>query len=90
MEVGENETDKYEQLLDDYSKLFHENHFQVWCYLSLKVEILLCLLFQILLLKKYLAESIKGSITLDQIRRKLNLMKDYLKTFEIIDEGLTK
>ena len=36
MEVGENETDKYEQLLDDYSKLFHENHFQVWCYLSLK------------------------------------------------------
>ena len=29
MEVGENETDKYEQLLDDYSKLFHENHFQV-------------------------------------------------------------
>ena len=38
MEVGENETDKYEQLLDDYSKLFHENHFQVWCYLSLKVK----------------------------------------------------
>ena len=40
MEVGENETDKYEQLLDDYSKLFHENHFQVWCYLILKVGIL--------------------------------------------------
>ena len=89
MEVGENETDKYEQLLDDYSKLFHENHFQVWCDLSLEIKIL-CLLFQILLLKKYLAESIKGSLTLDQKKRKLHLMKDYMKTFEIIDEGLTK
>ena len=43
-----------------------------------------------LLMKKYLSESIRGSLTLDQIRFKLSLLKDYMKVFEVIDEGLTR
>ena len=29
MEIGENETEKYEELLEEYGKIFHQNHFQV-------------------------------------------------------------
>jgi len=46
--------------------------------------------FQILLLKKYLSDSMKGSLTIDQIKRKLELMKDYMKIFEVLDSGYSK
>ena len=29
MEIGENETEKYEDLLQEYKSVFHQNHFQV-------------------------------------------------------------
>ena len=32
----------------------------------------------------------KGTLTLDQIRVKVSLLRDYLRVFEIIDEGLTR
>ena len=35
MEIGENETEKYEDLLQEYKSVFHQNHFQVWKYLLL-------------------------------------------------------
>ena len=30
MEIGENETEKYENLLEEYKSVFHQNHFQVF------------------------------------------------------------
>ena len=41
-------------------------------------------------MKKYLSESIKGNLTLNQVRVKLSLLTDYMRVFEIIDEGLTR
>lgn len=35
MEIGENETEKYENLLEEYKSVFHQNHFQVFPGLSL-------------------------------------------------------
>lgn len=32
----------------------------------------------------------KGSLTIDQIKRKLELMKDYMKIFEVLDSGYSK
>ena len=29
MEIGENETEKYENLIEEYKHVFHQNHFQV-------------------------------------------------------------
>ena len=29
MEIGENETEKYENLIEEYKNVFHQNHFQV-------------------------------------------------------------
>ena len=29
MEIFETEVDKYESMLEDYSQIFHKNHFQV-------------------------------------------------------------
>ena len=45
---------------------------------------------QILLLKKYLAESMKGALPIDQINKKVELLSDYMRTFEKIDSGYTK
>ena len=41
-------------------------------------------------MKKYLSESIKGNLTLKQVRVKLSLLTDYMRVFGIIDEGLTR
>ena len=41
MEIGENETEKYEDLLDEYKSVFHQNHFQVFPALSIKPEALI-------------------------------------------------
>ena len=39
MNIGENETEEYEKLLGEYSKIFHKNHFQVILYfLSLQLK----------------------------------------------------
>ena len=38
MEIGENETEKYEDLLDEYKSVFHRNHFQVFPGLSIKLD----------------------------------------------------
>ena len=91
MEIGENETEKYEELLEEYKSVFHQNHFQVTSILKSGVQ-LTCLIdsIQILLMKKYLSESIKGHLTLDQIKVKISLLKDYIKVFEVIDEGITR
>ena len=32
----------------------------------------------------------KGSLTIDQIKRKLELMQDYMKIFEVLDSGYSK
>merc|ERR1719192_3235021 len=72
MDLYENDTEKYRELLQFYSKIFHQNH------------------FQILLLKKYLARSLKGKLTLEEIEEKVSLMKDYVEVFSTIDPGYTK
>lgn len=72
MEIGENESEKYERLLEEYEKIFHKQH------------------FQILLLKKYLAESMKGALSIDKIRKKVDLLTEYIKIFEKVDKGYTK
>ena len=47
-------------------------------------------LIQILLLKKYLARSLKGKLTIEKIEEKVRLMKDYVEVFSTIDPGFTK
>ena len=34
MEIGENETEKYEELIEEYKIVFHQNHFQVTRHIS--------------------------------------------------------
>ena len=43
-----------------------------------------------MLLKKYLARSLKGKLTIEEIEEKVGLMKDYVDVFSRIDPGYTK
>lgn len=46
--------------------------------------------FQILLIKKYLARAMRGKMTKEQIRRKHDLMKEFMDVFTIVDPGYSK
>ena len=45
---------------------------------------------QILLIKKYLARAMRGKMTKEQIRRKHDLMKEFMDVFTIVDPGYSK
>lgn len=46
--------------------------------------------FQMLILKKYLAISMRGHLTYEQVQEKIALQEEFMSKFEIVDPGLTK
>ena len=43
-----------------------------------------------LLCKRYLAGSMRGSMTLEMVEERLALMTDFIQVFETVDPGLSK
>ena len=41
-------------------------------------------------MKKYLARSLKGKLSLSEIEEKVSLMRDYVDVFSKLDAGYTK
>ena len=68
----EHESDKYQALVDKFSKLLHPNHYQ----------------FQIL--RRALSGSFRGTLTLDQVELRKNLLEEFIRVFQTVDPGLTK
>jgi len=78
----EDDTAKYEALIEEYTPLLHPNHFQMLLlkrYLADSME-----------KNRYLAETMNGRLSLDQIKRKIGLMEEYLNTFRTVDPGYSK
>merc|ERR550525_12291 len=46
--------------------------------------------YQVLLCKRYLAGSMRGSMTLEMVEERLALMTDFIQVFETVDPGLSK
>ena len=46
--------------------------------------------YQLLMCKRYLAGSIRGSITLDMLEKRVSLMMEFIEVFQRVDPGLTK
>merc|ERR1719319_1860206 len=46
--------------------------------------------FQILLLKKYLAMSMTGTLSFAEIEEKIDLQQQFIDIYEVVDPGLTK
>jgi len=68
----EHESDKYQAMVDKFSKLLHPNHYQ----------------FQIL--RRALSGSFRGTLTLDQVELRKNLLEEFISVFQVVDPGLTK
>jgi len=78
----EDDTAKYEALIEEYTPLLHPNHFQMLLlkrYLADSME-----------KSRYLAETMNGRLSLEQIKRKIGLMEEYLNTFRTVDPGYSK
>ena len=45
---------------------------------------------QLLLCKRYLAGSMRGQLSLEQVRARLQLMTEFISVFEKVNPGLTK